>query len=115
MVGLKGFRLSFEFPFYPDVSLAWIQIKFNAHDMLKQPVITAIQSHLKNFATLGPTEEEIKKALASIKREQSFLRNDNYFLLSLLSDYLYSDWSLEKIPSRLEYVDTPLQKKYKHF
>lgn len=101
MVGRKGFRVSFEFPFYPEVSLSWVQIKFNVHEALKQPTLAAIQSHLEDLAANGPTQEELQTVVNSLKRGGQHLKNDNYFWLSLISDYALWDWDLNHIALRI--------------
>ncbi len=101
MVGRKGFRVSFEFPYYPEVSLSWVQIKFNVHPDLKQSVTTAIHTQLTDLVQNGPSRAEFERVISSLKRDGTHLQNDNYFWLSVLSDYAIWDWDLNQAALRV--------------
>lgn len=101
MVGRKGFRVSFEFPCYPEVSLSWVQIKFNVSSQLKQSVLTAIHSQMTDLVENGPTEDEYKQMVGSLNRDGVHLQNDNYFWLSVISDYALWDWDLNQVALRV--------------
>ena len=101
MVGRKGFRVSFDFPYYPEVSLSWVQIKFNVHGSLEQPILAAIHHQLEDLAQNGPTPEEVEKVTNSLRRGGQLLKNDNYFWVTLIGDYSLWGWDLNHISTRI--------------
>lgn len=115
MVGRKGFRVSFDFPYYPEVSLSWVQIKFNVHGPLKQPTLSAIQHHLEDLAQNGPTQEELDKVTNSLRRGGQLLKNDNYFWISLIGDYALWGWDLNHISTRISQNSTVSPKEVQEF
>jgi zinc protease len=106
MVGRKGFRVSFDFPYYPEVSLSWVQIKFNVHGPLEQPTLAAIHHQLEDLAQNGPSREEIEKVTNSLRRGGQLLKNDNYFWVTLIGDYSLWGWDLNHISMRISQNNT---------
>ena len=102
VVGKKGIRVSFEFPYYPEASLSWVQIKFNAQPHQKQYVVAAIQKEMKDLIENGPSEDEFKQMVSAANNEGAYLKNDNYFWLSVLSDYALWGWDLNEASFRME-------------
>lgn len=101
MVGMKGFRVAFEFPLYPDVSFCWIQIKFYAQQSKRKETILAIEHQLEDLISNGPSLQEVTKVASSLERDGYIQTHDNYFWLSLVSDYAIYDWDINKIAMRL--------------
>ena len=83
------------------MSLSWVQIKFNVHEPLRQPTLAAIQYHLDDLSSNGPSKEELEKVVSSLKRGGQLLKNDNYFWLSLISDYALWDWDINQVSQRI--------------
>lgn len=92
----RKLEVSYEFPFFPKLDVAWITIQFSANpqeiDGLTKQILTSLEQLKKN----GPTEQEFID-LKNDHREDDIEIEENTYLLSLISNYYRAHWNLEKL------------------
>lgn len=95
-----GVDVSYEFPVYPYLDNPWISIRYrceeNMIDVLKQIVLT----ELKRLQANGATAEELAMIKKLEKGSQDFWLTDDFYWVSMLTNYYLWGWNPEKIDQK---------------
>lgn len=92
-----GIDVSYEFPFYPLLNNPWISIRFRCDAKFVEAIRKIVLQELKELQDSGATEEDIKEIKMLEAGSNSFWLRDNFYWMSLLTDYYLWQWDLEWI------------------
>lgn len=95
-----GVDVSYEFPIYPFLVNPWISIRYRCEDNYIRPIKAIVLAELKNLQLKGVTAEEVAAIKKLEQGSQEFWLNDDFYLLSMLSNYYLWGWNPEKIDYR---------------
>lgn len=92
-----GVDVSYEFPVYPLLADPWISIRFRSPEQQVQTLTTIILGELKRLQSEGVAEEEVETMKKLEFSHQEFWLQDNFYWVSMLTNYCLWGWNPEKI------------------
>lgn len=92
-----GIDVSYEFPVYPFLNNPWISIRFRCEDKLIQQISDIVIAELKRLQSGGVTLDEVQTIKKLEKGSQEFWLKDDFYLVSMLTNYYLWGWNPEKI------------------
>lgn len=99
-----GVDVSYEFPVYPFLNNPWISIRFRCEDKLIAELHDIVISELKRLQSTGISREEVLMIKKLEKGSQEFWLKDDFYLVSMLTNYYLWGWNPEKI----DYLNTSI-------
>lgn len=92
-----GVDISYEFPLYPSLDRPWISIQFRSEPKNAEMIIDLILTQLKHIQDHGVTEAEMHEIKKLQTGSEEFWLRDNFYWVSMLSNYYLWKWSPEQI------------------
>lgn len=100
-----GVDVSYEFPVYPLLDNPWISIRYRCECPLLEKLKEIVISELKRLQSQGVETAEIDRIKALEERTQDFWLKDNFYWLSMLTNYYLWGWN----PENISYKAAPLK------
>lgn len=92
-----GVDVTYEFPIYPFLSNPWISIRYRCEENRISGLKAIVLSELKRLQEKGATTEELATIKKLEKSSQEFWLNDDFYWVSMLTNYYLWAWNPEKI------------------
>ncbi|MBA3815693.1 MAG: insulinase family protein [Parachlamydiaceae bacterium] len=92
-----GVDVSYEFPLYPLLDNSWISIRYRCDILGVNQIKDLILKELKMLQENGSVEQEMLEIKRLESGSEEFWLRDNYYWISMLSNYYLWNWSPEQI------------------
>jgi hypothetical protein len=99
-----GVDVSYEFPVYPFLNNPWILIRYRCEDKFIAPLKEIVISELALLQSKGVTKEEVATIKKLEKGSQEFWLKDDFYWVSMLTNYYLWGWN----PENIDYKNTSL-------
>lgn len=92
-----GVDVSYEFPMYPLLDNPWISIRYRCENRYLHALKDIVIHELKLLQSEGATADEVENVKKLEEKSQEFWLKDDFYWLSMLSNYYLWGWNPEKI------------------
>lgn len=99
-----GVDVSYEFPIFPFLYNPWISIRFRCEERLITPLKEIILLELSRLQSNGTHQSEIEVIRKLEKASQEFWSKDDFYWVSMISNYYLWDWNPERIADKREVI-----------
>lgn len=95
-----GVDVSYEFPVYPYLNNPWISIRYRCEENMINLLKEIVYTELKRLQAKGASTEELVMIKKLEKGSQDFWLKDEFYWVSMLTNYYLWNWNPEKIDQR---------------
>jgi predicted Zn-dependent peptidase len=99
-----GVDVSYEFPIFPFLNNPWISIRFRCEEKFIISLKEMILAELKRLQLNGTTQSEIEIIRKLEKNSQEFWFKDDFYWVSMISNYYLWGWNPEKIADKSQSI-----------
>lgn len=92
-----GVDVAYEFPVYPFLNNPWISIRYRCEEKIIKSLKEIVITELKRLLVDGVTGEEVESIKKLEEGSQSFWLKDDFYWVSMLTNYYLWGWNPEKI------------------
>lgn len=104
-----GVDVSYEFPLYPLLNNPWVSIRYRCEPQLVGPLKSLIIAELGHLQSQGVQAEEIARIKTLEANSQEFWLKDNFYWLSMLTNYELWGWDLAKIANQISFQNLSVE------
>ena len=92
-----GVDVSYEFPVYPFLDNPWISIRYRCEQKILSSLKEIVISELRRLQAKGTTSVDVAKIKKLEEGGQEFWLKDDFYWVSMLTNYYLWGWNPEKI------------------
>lgn len=99
-----GVDVSYEFPVFPFLNNPWISIRFRCEERFISPLKELIITELNRLQLNGTSQSEVEIIQKLEKGSQEFWLKDDFYWVSMISNYYLWGWNPEKIADKSQSI-----------